>query len=62
MSPYGLKLDTYLRMSKIPYELDTEDVTGPKGKLPWITDNGTHVADSQFCVEYLRKYVAYKKL
>ena len=24
-----------------------------KGKFPWIEYNGEHVADSQFCIEYL---------
>lgn len=55
LSPYGLKLETYLKMTKIPYELDTKDGRGPKGKIPWISLNGKHVADSQLCIEFLRK-------
>ncbi|ODM91668.1 hypothetical protein Ocin01_15015 [Orchesella cincta] len=45
ISPFGLKLETYLRMAKIPYE----------GKLPWITYQGVHLADSHLCIEYLNK-------
>ncbi|ODM89037.1 hypothetical protein Ocin01_17645 [Orchesella cincta] len=55
ISPFGLKLETYLRMAKIPYELDTKNPSGPKGKLPWITYQGVHLADSQLCIEYLNK-------
>ncbi|ODM88186.1 hypothetical protein Ocin01_18495 [Orchesella cincta] len=55
ISPYGMKLETYLRMAKIPYELDTKDAMGPKGKLPWITYNGVHVADSHLCIQFLNK-------
>jgi hypothetical protein len=55
ISPYALKLETYLKLAKIPYELDTNDATGPKGKLPWISYNGTHVADSHLCIQYLNK-------
>ncbi|CAL8068941.1 unnamed protein product [Orchesella dallaii] len=54
-SPFALKLETYLKMAKIPYEIDTKDVMGPKGKLPWITYNGVHVADSQLIIEFLNK-------
>ncbi len=27
----------------------------PKGKIPWITLNGEHVSDSQFCIDFLAK-------
>ena len=27
----------------------------PKGKIPWITYNGEHISDSQFCIDYLIK-------
>jgi len=50
-----LKLETYLRMAKIPYEFDPTDPMGPKGKSPWITYNGQHIADSQLAIEFLKK-------
>jgi hypothetical protein len=27
----------------------------PKGKIPWITLNGEHVSDSQFCIDFMIK-------
>jgi len=55
VSPFGLKLETYLRLAKIPYELDDANPLGPHGTLPWITYNGTHIADSHLSIQYLNK-------
>jgi glutathione S-transferase len=54
-SPFVLKLETYLRMANIPYEVDKVDFFGPKGKTPWISINKTHMGDSQLIVEFLKK-------
>lgn len=55
-SPFCMKLETYLRMVGLPYELvNSGDVLrAPKGKLPFIDDDGTRVADTNFIVEYLK--------
>ncbi|ODM86653.1 hypothetical protein Ocin01_20029 [Orchesella cincta] len=53
-SPFAMKLETYLRMAKITYELDFENPWGAKGKTPWITLNGEHISDSQMIIERLR--------
>jgi len=57
LSPFVLKLETFLRMTKIPYTYDDNPLNsfGPKGKTPWISLNGEHIADSQVCIEYLTK-------
>ncbi|KAK7082017.1 hypothetical protein SK128_002002 [Halocaridina rubra] len=55
LSPFVVKLETYLRMAAIPYELDTVEPIGPKGKCPWITLNGEEIADSQLIMEKLSK-------
>lgn len=55
ISPFVLKLETYLRMSKIPYENDFSDWSGPKGKCPYITLNGEDIGDSQLIIEFLNK-------
>lgn len=52
-SPFVLKLETYLRMAKIPYEVDFEQPLGPLGKSPWITFNGKDYPDSQLIIELL---------
>lgn len=58
-SPFCLKLELYLRMAGLPYRnrytLNLQ--RAPKGKLPWIDDEGTQLADSGLIVDYLkRKY------
>ncbi len=56
-SPFCMKLETYLRMAGLPFELvNTGDVfKAPKRKLPCIDDDGTVVADSGFIIEYLKE-------
>ncbi|PZD72090.1 hypothetical protein C1752_03983 [Acaryochloris thomasi RCC1774] len=55
-SPFCMKLETYLRMTGIEYKSDTSaDVRkAPKGKLPYIEDNGQIIADSNLILEYLK--------
>lgn len=56
MSPFPLKVETYLRMAKIPHESDHKSGMSPdKGKTPWISYNNEDVSDSQICIEYLNK-------
>ena len=54
-SPPCLKLETFLRMVKIPYENDLRIIYSKKGKMPWIEFNGQEIADSNFCVQFLSK-------
>ncbi len=54
-SPFPIKLETFLRIAGIKYENDHEYWRSKKGKSPWITVNGTDVADSQLIIEYLKK-------
>ena len=51
-----MKLETYLRMAALPFELvDSGDVIkAPEGKLPYIDDGGTIVADTSFVIDYLK--------
>lgn len=55
-SPFCLKLELYLCMTGLPYRNRyTVDLhRAPKGKLPWIDDDGTVVADSGLIIEYLK--------
>jgi glutathione S-transferase len=55
-SPFCMKMETYLRMAALPFELvNTGDVMkAPKRKLPYIDDGGTIVADTSFVVDYLK--------
>nr|WP_298681773.1 glutathione S-transferase family protein [uncultured Dongia sp.] len=53
-SPYVMKTETQLKMAGLPYE---KDFTGfdkaPKGKLPYIRDGETVVADSTFIRQHI---------
>ncbi|XP_041361009.1 failed axon connections homolog [Gigantopelta aegis] len=53
LSPFPLKLETYLRMAKIPYQSVHSFRMSTKRKTPWIEYNEDTVADSGFCIEYL---------
>ncbi len=55
VGPFCLKLETYLRIVEIPYEVvvDATPFRGPKGKLPWIEHEGKKIGDSGLIIEYL---------
>ena len=58
-SPFVAKIDLHLRANNIRYEsIASADnlQTAPKGKLPYIDDNGTIVCDSSFIVEHLKEH------
>jgi len=54
-SPFCLKAETYLKMAKLDYEvISTINMNRtPKGKMPFIEDQGTVVADSGAIIKYL---------
>nr|XP_022344210.1 failed axon connections homolog [Crassostrea virginica] len=54
-SPFPMKLETFLRITKTPYMNDHSGRMSAKGKTPWIEYNDTQVSDSQFCIEFLKK-------
>jgi len=56
-SPFCMKLELYLRMAGLPYRnrYTLELHRAPKGKLPWIDDDGTAVADSGLIIDYLKR-------
>ncbi|XP_067666081.1 failed axon connections homolog [Haliotis asinina] len=55
MTPFAVKLETYLRMASIPYQNVHRGQRSSKGKLTWIEYNGQAVADSTLCIEFLNK-------
>lgn len=55
LSPFCCKIETYLRMADIDYEIKpTLPLSAPKGKLPYIKDNSKALGDSRFIVTYLK--------
>ncbi|CEK11725.1 glutathione S-transferase family protein [Legionella hackeliae] len=58
-NPYGLKVDTFLRLTQIPYKLKhvVDTKSAPRGQLPYIVDEGQTVTDSNTIIEFLcQKY------
>jgi glutathione S-transferase len=57
-SPFCMKLETWLRMAQLPYEVPTMTLRAlgkaPKGKMPYIEDEGKTVCDSTFIIDYLK--------
>ena len=48
-SPFVTKAEMLLKMAGLPYAVDTGGFNkAPKGKLPYIIDNGEIIADSTF--------------
>jgi glutathione S-transferase len=55
-SPFCMKLETYLRMAKLPYKIfEQGDLSkAPKGKMPYIQDGDRTIADSTLVIDYLK--------
>lgn len=55
-SPFVTKAETLLKMADLPYRADTAGFAkAPKGKLPYIDDDGEIVADSTFIRWHIEK-------
>lgn len=59
-NPFGLKVDTFLRLTQIDYQhehiINTQDA--PRGQLPYLSDEGQIITDSNMIIQYLsQKYV-----
>lgn len=55
-SPFVIKAEVLLKLSGLPYRVDTSGLRrAPKGKLPYIDDTGTKVADSSFIRMHLEQ-------
>jgi glutathione S-transferase len=56
-SPFGLKLEAFMRLSGIPYRVESfsgNPSKAPKGKIPYITDDdGRDMGDSGLIIEHL---------
>lgn len=54
MSPFCVKLECYLRVAEIPYELEAANMMkAPRGKVPYVDVDGTVLGDSQLIIEHL---------
>jgi glutathione S-transferase len=56
MSPFCVKVETYLKMTDIPYKVKGgTPLRGPKGKIPYINDDGVMIGDSDLIIQHLIK-------
>ena len=57
-SPFVMKAEVLLKIADLPFEIDTGGFNkAPKGKLPYIADDGEIIADSTFIRLHIeRKY------
>ena len=58
VSPFTLKLETWLKLSKINYQTIpiTNPARAPKGKLPFIEDEDGHrIGDSSLIIDHLKR-------
>ncbi len=56
VSPFTLKLETWLKLAEIPYSIraTTNLAKAPKGKLPYIEDGLRAIGDSTLIIEHLK--------
>ena len=57
-SPFCLKVDAYLRMTGLEYECLSGAKylkQAPKGKMPFISDQGKLISDTTFILDYLKQ-------
>lgn len=59
-SPFCLKLETFLRMNRLPYEVvpGARMEQAPKGGLPYIEFEGQPLGDSGFIITFLKQRFA----
>ena len=58
LSPYSLKLETWLRMAGIKYRNVSNQLTtaSSKGQVPFVELNGRQLADSNMIIDHLRDH------
>uniref|UniRef100_A0A3B4BG25 Uncharacterized protein n=1 Tax=Periophthalmus magnuspinnatus TaxID=409849 RepID=A0A3B4BG25_9GOBI len=55
LSPFCLKIETYLRMVDLPYQNYFDGKLSPQGKMPWIEYNHEQVSGSEFIIDFLEE-------
>ncbi|XP_072528817.1 failed axon connections homolog isoform X2 [Salminus brasiliensis] len=55
LSPFCLKMETYLRMADLPYQNYFDGKLSPQGKMPWIEYNQKQVCGSEFIIDFLEE-------
>lgn len=62
LSPFCMKIEGFLRIADIPFQIiplaDTRQA--PKGKFPFIRDNGVNIGDSELIMDYLESKMDFR--
>ncbi|XP_041964428.1 failed axon connections homolog [Alosa pseudoharengus] len=53
LSPFCLKIETFLRMMDLPYQNYFDGKLSPQGKMPWIEYNRQQVSGTEFIIDFL---------
>lgn len=64
LSPFCIKVEFFLKIANLPYEIQIElnPGKGPKGKMPFINDSGEKIPDSSFIIDHLIEKYSLKHL
>ncbi|EHK66583.1 glutathione S-transferase C-terminal domain-containing protein [Achromobacter arsenitoxydans] len=56
-NPYGLKVYAFLKLCRLPFDHEhgIDVSTAPRGQLPYLTDNGLSIGDSDTIIAYLKR-------
>uniref|UniRef100_A0A8C2GQJ0 Failed axon connections homolog, metaxin like GST domain containing b n=1 Tax=Cyprinus carpio TaxID=7962 RepID=A0A8C2GQJ0_CYPCA len=55
LSPFCLKMETYLRMVDLPYQNYFDGSLSSQGKMPWIEYNYEQVCGTEFIIDFLEE-------
>jgi glutathione S-transferase len=63
LSPFCIKVEVFLKRNNLPYRVVVEKnpARGPKGKMPFIRDGESVVADSTFIINHLTQAYSLNK-
>ncbi|XP_026120739.1 failed axon connections homolog [Carassius auratus] len=55
LSPFCLKMETYLRMVDLPYQNYFDGSLSSEGKMPWVEYNYEQVCGTEFIIDFLEE-------
>lgn len=56
ISPFAIKVEGFLRLSNIPYEMVYTMKLGSKGQIPYVRLNGEEIGDSNVIIPQLKQH------
>jgi len=56
ISPFAMKVESYLRVNRIPYEMVYTSKFGKKGQIPYVKLNDEEIDDSNVIIPHLKQH------